>query len=90
MLGLKRCGIKLNKLLGDKEKTMQDLPIQRAKVVIINMAVTALEAAVGFLAVSGWNISDKTVLAGAVGAGLSAAWNTILKPWLKSNTGLYK
>lgn len=39
--------------------------------------VTFLEAAVAFLALNSWNISDKTVQAGAVGAGLSAVYNLV-------------
>jgi len=61
----------------------------KVKVIVINIAVTAVE---GFLAA--WEVSgnklDKATLVGAISAGLSAAWNLAVKPFLKSNTGLYK
>lgn len=39
------------------------------------MAVTAVQAAVAFLAVNNWHFQDETVIAGMIGAGLSAAYN---------------
>lgn len=41
------------------------------------IVVTFLEASVAFLALNSWNLTDKTVQAGAVGAGLSAAYNLV-------------
>lgn len=41
------------------------------------VVVTFVEAALAFLALNGWNFSNKTVQAGTVGAGLSAAYNLI-------------
>lgn len=53
------------------------------KTVITNATVTFVQAFVAFLASTSWDYTNKTVLAGAVGAGLSVVWNTILKPYAK-------
>lgn len=50
------------------------------KKLAVKVCVTFVEAAVASLAVSGWDLSNKTVLAGAVGSALSVVWNTILYP----------
>lgn len=56
---------------------------QSTKTVLTNVVVTFFQAALAVLAVSNWNFSDKTVVAGAVGAGASAVWNLVIKPYLK-------
>lgn len=53
------------------------------KTVVVNAVVTFFQAALAFLAVNSWDFGNKTVLAGAAGAGLSVVWNTILKPYAK-------
>ena len=53
------------------------------KVIITNVVVTFFQAAIAFLAVNSWDISNRAVIAGAVGAGASVVWNTVLKPYLK-------
>lgn len=63
--------------------------IQSAKVVAINVCVTFVQAALAVLAVNNWDFSNKTVIAGAVGAGASAVWNLTIKPLLKANGLLY-
>lgn len=53
------------------------------KIVLTNAFVTFIQAASAFLAVNGWDLTNKTVIAGAVGAGLSVVYNTVIKPYLK-------
>lgn len=53
------------------------------KTIVVNVIVTFVQAAVAFVAVNNWNFTDKAVIAGAVGAGASVVWNTVIKPWLK-------
>lgn len=53
------------------------------KTVVVNAVVTFVQAAAAFLAVNNWDVSNKTVLAGAVGAGLSVVWNMVIKPYAK-------
>lgn len=62
--------------------------IQSAKVIIINMLITFVEAAGGSLLVA--DGLNRAALAGAAGAGGSAVWNLVIKPYLKSRTALYK
>lgn len=56
--------------------------------IITNITVTFVQAAAGTWAASGF-ATDKLAISGAVGAGLSVVWNTIVKPdlvrrgWLK-------
>mgnify|MGYP001583589298 CR=1 FL=1 len=45
------------------------------KKLVEKAVVTFVEAAVAYLSLNGWNFGNKTVLAGAMGAGLSAAYN---------------
>lgn len=66
------------------------MKIQITKSVIINVVITFLEAASAFMAVNKWDYSNKAVLAGAIGSGVSVVWNSIIKPYLKDNTSLYK
>lgn len=47
------------------------------KKVVERAVITFFEAAVPFLALNHWDFSNKTVLAGAVGAGLSAVYNFV-------------
>lgn len=62
--------------------------VQSPKVVAINVVVTFLEA---FLPV--WALSDHALTQVAVfsagAAGISAAWNVVVKPFLKSRGILY-
>ncbi len=53
------------------------------KTVAVNAIVTFVQAFVAYLAVSNWDYTNKTVIAGAIGAGLSVVWNTVLKPFAK-------
>lgn len=53
------------------------------KTVVVNAVVTFVQATVAFLSVNSWDLSNKTVLVGAVGAGLSVVWNVVIKPYLK-------
>lgn len=46
----------------------------KAKKIAVKVAVTFLEASIAYLTASGWKF-DKVVLAGAVGAGVSAVYN---------------
>lgn len=48
--------------------------------VILNMVVTFVQAATAAWYITGFK-TDKLAVAGAVGAGLSVVWNTIVKPW---------
>lgn len=67
---------------------MDSLPIQSTKVVIINAVVTFVQAAVASLLVA--DGINRASLAGAAGAALSVVWNTILKPYMKSQGFIYK
>lgn len=49
----------------------------KVKKIAIKVAVTFVEAAVAYLSLNSWNISSKTVIAGAVGAGISAVYNVV-------------
>lgn len=53
------------------------------KTIVTNVVVTFFQAALAVLAVSNWDFTNKTALAGAVGAGASAVWNLVLKPWAR-------
>lgn len=55
---------------------------ETAKTVTINIIVTFIQAAVATWAATGF-ATDKLALSGAVGAGLSAVWNVLVKPFLK-------
>lgn len=45
------------------------------KKIVEKMVVTFVEAGFAFLSLNRWDFTNKTVLAGAIGAGLSAAYN---------------
>lgn len=62
---------------------------QKAKVIVINVLVTAVQGFLASWAVTG-NKTDKASLGAAVAAAGSAAWNLVIKPALKQNTSLYK
>lgn len=62
--------------------------IQSAKIVIINALITFVEAAAASLLVA--DGLDKAALVGAAGTALSVVWNTVVKPYLKSQEVLYK
>lgn len=66
-----------------------NLKLQRTKVIVINVLVTAAEGFLAAWAVTG-NKTDKASLGAAVAAAGSAVWNLFLKPALKENTALYK
>lgn len=57
--------------------------IQATKWVVMNVLVTAVQGALAQWAISG-NKLDKVAVTGAIAAGLSAAWNLVIKPLLKS------
>lgn len=59
------------------------MKLASTKTIVTNVVVTFVQAAVAFLAVNGWDWTNKTVIAGAVGAGVSVVWNTIVKPFMK-------
>lgn len=62
---------------------------EEMKLVFVNMAVTFVEAGVAVWAASGFAL-DKAVVGAAVGSGLSAVWNIVLKPWLAKRGYLSK
>lgn len=49
---------------------------------VIYMSVTFMEAAGAVFVLQGYKL-DKLAIGGCVGAGLSAVWNVILKPYFK-------
>lgn len=53
------------------------------KKILERAVITFIEAAVAFLAVNNWDYSNKTVIAGTIGAGLSAAYNATKQYWSK-------
>ena len=55
--------------------------VEPKSTVITNMIVTFIEAAVATWSATGFAV-DKLSVAAAVGAGLSAVWNLVLKPYL--------
>lgn len=59
------------------------------KTVIINIAVTFVEGFVAAWVLTG-NELTKHALVGAGAAAISLVWNTVIKPYLKDNTSLYK
>lgn len=62
--------------------------IQSIKVVLINALITFVEAGAAALLVS--DGLSKAALAGAAGTAASVVWNTVIKPYLKSQQVLYK
>lgn len=58
---------------------------QSLKSIVERAVVTFVEASVAFLALNNWNLTSKTVVAGAVGAGLSAVYNMV-KTWQTSKS----
>lgn len=62
--------------------------VTEVKTVAVNAAVTFVQAFVAAWALTGYQL-DKAAVGGAIGAGLSLVWNTIIKPfaikkgWLK-------
>lgn len=65
------------------------LDIQSVKVIAINVVITAVQGFLAAWAVTG-NKTDKASLGAAVAAAASAAWNLVVKPYLKGQTSLYK
>lgn len=63
--------------------------LQSTKIIVINVVVTFFQGALAAWAVTG-NKLDKTALTGAAAAGASVVWNTVIKPFLKSRSILYK
>lgn len=59
------------------------MKFQEPKWILRNILVTAVEGFLVAWAATG-NKTDKATLGAAVGAGLSAAWNIVLKPALKT------
>lgn len=54
---------------------------KQLKLLAIRVVVTFIQAAVAYVVVSGGDFTSKTVLAGAVGAGLSALYNFARNQW---------
>jgi len=65
------------------------MDIQRTKIIVINVVVTAFQGFLACWAITG-NKTDKASLGAAVAAGISVAWNVAIKPLIKTNTNLYK
>lgn len=63
--------------------------LQKVSVIVTNMAVTFVQAALAVWVTSGFS-TDKLAVSGAVGAGASAVWNVIIKPFLKNQGWLKK
>lgn len=59
------------------------MKLASTKTIVTNVVITFLQAALAFLAVNNWDFNNKAVVAGAVGAGASVVWNTVIKPVLK-------
>lgn len=57
--------------------------IARPSVIVTNVVVTFVQAAFATWLAAGLS-TDKLAVAGAVGAGASAVWNVLLKPYLTS------
>ncbi len=53
------------------------------KKLAVRVVVTFVEAAIPFLALNHWDYTNRVVIAGAVGAGLSVVWNTVFYPQVK-------
>jgi D-alanyl-D-alanine carboxypeptidase len=68
---------------GPTDPTKPVIKLSDLKVVITNVAVTFVQAFVATWALTGYK-ADKAALGGAVGAGLSVVWNTIVKPYLQA------
>lgn len=58
------------------------MKLQNVAVILTNITVTFVQAAFAAWALVGFK-TDKIVLGGVIGAGLSALWNTLLKPLFK-------
>lgn len=63
--------------------------LQSAKVILINIVITAVQGFLAAWAVTG-NKTDKASLGAAVAAAASAVWNLVVKPAMKANNILYK
>lgn len=61
---------------------------QSHKVILINALVTFVQAALASLLVA--DGFDRATLAGIAGTAASLVWNTVIKPYLKSQEILYK
>lgn len=59
------------------------MQLASTKTIVTNVIVTFFQGAIASLAVNNWDFSNKTVVVGAVAAGLSVVWNTVIKPLLK-------
>lgn len=55
---------------------------ESVKTIVTNIVVTFVQAAGAVWVTSGF-ATDKLAISGAVGAGLSAVWNLVVKPLLK-------
>lgn len=58
--------------------------IEPARTVALNVAVTFVQAFIPAWAIAGFSL-DKVALSAAGSAGLSAAWNIVLKPLAKQH-----
>lgn len=64
------------------------MKLQSTKVIAINVLVTFVEGFAPAWALTG-NQLTKSALVGAGAAGVSVLWNTLIKPWLKTQGILY-
>lgn len=51
------------------------MDVKKVKLILVRVLVTFVEGAGAYFAVNGWDFNSKTVVAGAVAAGLSALYN---------------
>lgn len=56
--------------------------MESTKTILINIIVTFVQAAGAVWVTSGF-ATDKLAISGAIGAGLSAVWNLVVKPLFK-------
>ena len=63
--------------------------LQKTSVILTNMLVTFFQAAFAAWVATGFS-KDKIAVSGVAGAGPSAVWNIIIKPFLKEKGWLRK
>ncbi len=61
------------------EMTKQPLNYKK---IALRVFVTFFEGVVPFLALNHWNVTNKAILEGAGGVGISAVWNTVIYPYI--------
>jgi hypothetical protein len=58
------------------------MKFETLRTILVNIVVTFVQAGVAVWTLSNFAL-DKATIGGVIGAGLSAVWNTVLKPVLK-------